>query len=481
MALRALMIKKRLDDKRKELAALKAVDFESREADIARAIEEASTEEERSVVDAEIEGFEKDKRENEENVATLEGEISDLERELEDIESNNETPETPAEEAKPEEERAEEPHKEERSIDMPEMTKRVGLYALSEERRSAVMKDEKVVAFIQRARECIAEKRALTNVGLTIPEIMLPMLREIVETKSKLAGKVDLRHISGTGRMNVMGTIPEAVWTEMCATLNELSIGFNDVEVDGYKVGGYFAVCNAVLEDSDIALAQELITCLGASIAKALDKAIIYGTGTKMPLGIVTRLAQTSEPSGYSSTARTWVDYHSSHVLTGTGATGLNLFKEIVLRTKVIKNKYFNDGLIWIMNGKTHLDILAQSMDKNMNASIVAGVASNVMPVVGGEIIEVEDVPDNNVIVGYGKAYLLAERAGTKIGQSEHVRFIEDQTVFKGTARYDGKPIIDEAFAVFTIVNSAPTTSGISFASDTANTVEEAAAESDET
>lgn len=351
---------------------------------------------------------------------------------------------------------------------MPEMNKRVGLYALSMEERAAVLKDEKVVAFLARTRECIKEKRELTNVGLTIPKIMLPMLRQIVEANSKLVGVVDLRHIAGTGRQAIMGAIPEAVWTEMCAKLNELSLGFNDVEVDGYKVGGFFAICNAVLEDSDLNLANELLTAIGIAIAKALDKAIVYGSGTKMPLGIVTRLAQTSEPANYPATARTWVDLHESNVITGTGASGLNLFKEITAHKKTIKNDYYNDGLVWIMNENTHTDLLINSMDKNLNAAVVAGMADT-MPVVGGQIVELNFIPDGNIIVGYGKGYLLAERAGTKLGQSEHVKFIEDQTVFKGTARYDGTPVIPEAFAVFTITSTAPVTSGISFAADVAN------------
>ena len=61
--------------------------------------------------------------------------------------------------------------------------------------------------------------------------------------------------------------------------------------------------------------------------------------------------------------------------------------------------------------------------------------------------------------------YVVAERAGTKLGQSEHARFLEDQTVFKGTARYDGKPVIREAFAVFGI-GKAPDTTTPKFAGE---------------
>ena len=469
MALRVLMLKKRIEDKRSALEELKKVDFAQREADLEKSIEEAKTDEERSVVDEAIEAFEKEQRENAEAIRELEGEIENLEKELGEIEKNNESqPDEPQAGADPEEKT------EERSdFAMSEMTKRVGLYALTEEKRSALIKREDVQEFLKRTRECIEFKRALTNVGLTIPQVMLPMLRQIVESNSKLIGKVTLRRVTGTTRMNVMGTIPEGVWTEMCATLNELSLGFNNTEVDGYKVGGFFAVCNAVLEDSDLNLANELLTCLGIAIAKALDKAIVYGTGTKMPLGIVTRLAQTSAPANYGATERTWADLHSSHVLAGAGASGIALFRELAGRKKVIKNDYFNGGIFWLMSQNTHTDLLIQSMDKNMNAAIVAGI-NDTMPVVGGEIIELDFIPDGDIVFGYGEAYLLVERAGTKLGQSEHYRFIEDQTVFKGTARYDGKPVIAEAFGVCSITSSSPTTSGISFAPDTANTVAEA-------
>lgn len=77
-------------------------------------------------------------------------------------------------------------------------------------------------------------------------------------------------------------------------------------------------------------------------------------------------------------------------------------------------------------------------------------------------------VPDNDVIFGYFDLYLLAQRAGTTLAQSEHVRFIEDQTVFKGTARYDGMPVFGEAFGVLNINNTAPTTS-VTFPPDSAN------------
>ena len=75
MALRALMLKKRLDDKRKELDDLNAVDFAQREAELEKAIEETTTDEERSFVDSEIEKFEAEKTAHDASVRELETEI----------------------------------------------------------------------------------------------------------------------------------------------------------------------------------------------------------------------------------------------------------------------------------------------------------------------------------------------------------------------------------------------------------------------
>ena len=63
--------------------------------------------------------------------------------------------------------------------------------------------------------------------------------------------------------------------------------------------------------------------------------------GTKMPLGIVTRLAQQSAPANYPATARPWQDLHSTHLVTieSTDA-GLEFFKAIVTAGGLAANKY---------------------------------------------------------------------------------------------------------------------------------------------
>lgn len=87
MALKTLMLRKKIEDKKKELEAVRASgDFETREAEIEKAIEEADTDEEKAAVDEEIDKLEAEKKEAEEKIEGLEKEVKDLEKELAGIE-----------------------------------------------------------------------------------------------------------------------------------------------------------------------------------------------------------------------------------------------------------------------------------------------------------------------------------------------------------------------------------------------------------
>lgn len=326
-----------------------------------------------------------------------------------------------------------------------------------------------VKEFLARVREFKGEKRAVTGAELTIPEVMLDLLRDNLYRYSKLITKVRLRSVGGKARQNIMGAVPEGIWTEAVGKLNELSIGFNQVEVDGYKVGGYIAIPNSTLEDSDLNLASEILDALGQALGLAVDKAILYGTGVKMPIGIATRLAQTVQPSDWGANAPAWTNLSTTNLLKfdPTGMTSEEFFSELLLYLGVARPNYSSGGTFWAMNRKTRMKLLSKAVTFNAAGALVAGM-NNTMPIEGGDIVELPFIPDNDIIGGYGDLYLLAERAGASLASSEHVKFTEDQTVFRGTARYDGMPVFGEGFVIVNIANAAPTTT-IAFASDTAN------------
>ena len=455
MALRALLLGKKIQTKRTELEKLndQKAELEKRSADLEQAIEEAETEEEQQAVEEEADKLESEIAENEEARTSLEKEIGDLEQQLAEEERKQDTSGEVREEKK-------------------EMTVREKAFSPIEkmniQERDAFMSREDVKDFVTRVRNLIGEKRAITGASLTIPTVMLGMIRENVMNYSKLYRHAFVRTVRGDARQNILGTIPEAVWTECCAKLNELDLAVYDASVYCNKVGAFIPVCNAILEDSDLDLVSEILSAIGQSIGIALDKAILYGTGTKMPLGVMTRLAQTSEPADYPATARPWVDLHTSNILSiSSSVTGADLFKAFILDSGAAKGKYSRGEKVWVMNEKTYTTLVANAMSINAAGAIVSGV-NGVMPVIGGVIEVLSFIPDNVIIGGFFDLYLLAERRGVQLAQSEHYKFVEDQTVFKGTARYDGLPVIAEAFVAIGI-NSVTPNASMSFAPDEAN------------
>lgn len=456
--LKALLLRNKIDSKKAELAELRtnAAELEKREKELESDINEAKTEEEKAAVEKAVNQFEQDKAENEKSISELETEIADMEKELDAVEQKQQTPQTEGNSG------------DETRKGNVKMKTRLKFFGMNAQERDAFFANDSVKSWLERVREMGKNQRSITGAELLIPDVALDLIKETVLKYSKLYKHVNVKSVPGKARQNVMGAIPEAIWTEMCSTLNELNLTFNNVEVDGYKVGGFIAICNAVLEDSDIALATEIISALGQAIGYALDKAILYGTGTKMPLGIVTRLTQAAKPSGYSTTARAWANLTTSNVLAISGKTDAALFKELVIASGNAKADYSHGEMFWAMNEKTFTKLVANALTINAAGAIVTG-QNGTMPVIGGAIEKLSFIPDDVIIGGYGDLYLLAERAGTAISQSEHARFIEDQTVFKGTARYDGLPVIAEGFVAIGIGGTKPTANAVTFAADTAN------------
>lgn len=453
MALRALMLRKKIDLKQKELEALRAKteEFDTRSSELEAAINEVTKgdAEAQAVIDGEIEAYEAERAAHDQAIADLEKEIGELESDLAAEELQQDT--TPTEPKKPEE------RKEEKI--MIERNK----FGITRE----MMSREDVKDFIGTLTTCIKEKRALNNAGLLIPEVFLGIVRENVINYSKLYRHTYLRRLNGEGKLTIMGTIPEAVWTACCANINEIDLGFADAVVDCNKVAAFVPVCNTIIEDSEIDIASQLVEALSIAIGKALDKAILYGTGSGMPLGVYTRLAQTSQPAGYPATARTWVDLHTSNILTiANSVTGTGLFQTIMLDSAVMSGKYSRGEIVWVMNELTYKFLKAQGMSVNAAGAIVSAVDGQ-MPGVGG-IVEVLDfVPNYNIIGGYFDCYLLAERSGVNIESAPLTKFIEDETLFRAKARYDGQPVIAEAFVALAI-NSA-SAAGADMAADSAN------------
>ena len=468
MALKTIMLRRSIEKKQAELEALRQKDaeFSKREAELETAINEAETSEQEQAVTEEVETFDADKTAHEAKKAALAGEIEGLEAELSEAEAAAPTRSKENHFTKERTERKMETNINIRALPM----SRRAFDALPMEQRSEIVAREDVREFFAQLRSMKGQQRGVSGAELTIPVVFLDMIAENMYRYSKLLNRVRIRNVNGEARQTIAGTVPEAVWTEMCGAINELTFVFNQVTLDGFKVSGYVPVCNSILEDNDINLASWIVEMLSESIGLALDKAILYGKGaaSKMPLGIVTRLAQTSKPSDYPANAPERVDLHTSNILkVDSTAEPITFWSALAVAAGNTFTRYSRGRQFWAMNSKTYAKLRAKLIAFNYEGGLVAQFPGT-MPVVDGDIDVLEFIPDGDIIGGYGDLYLLALRAGMTIESSREVQFIQDNTVFKGKERADGMPVIPGAFVAININNAAVTTV-MDFAADTAN------------
>lgn len=445
MAIKTLMLRKKIDDKRRELEKLtaaksdidaKAEELTTREKELEQAIAEAETDEEKETVEQAVEQFEQDKAtsdaeqaENAEAIENLEGEIAELEKDLAD--SENRATETKPTEQEPEQ--VPETRKTEKEYHTMIRTRTFRNMSIAD--RDAFVQREDVQATLAQVRDLMATKRTISGADYTIGTSILGLIRENVMEYSKLYSRVNVMSAKGNGRVIVQGVAPEAIWMECCDALTEVSITFGQVELDCYKVGAYFAICNATIEDSDIDLLDALMVAIMQGLGLAIDKAIIYGTGSKMPTGVVTAIADDETLAG-------------TNLIKITGnPTGTALIAAIITAGGNANSEYARGEKVWIANEKTFTKIQANALTVDGAGAIVSGLNGGKMPVAGGDIVVLNFIPDDNIVVGYFDLYALLERAGITVETSEHVKFIDDQLVMRAKARMDGKPAIAGAFA----------------------------------
>ena len=474
MALKQIMLSRKIEQKKEELRSLMEKDstFQTREAELEQAIAEAVTEEEQKAVEEEVNAFDSEKTAHEEAKDALKNEISGLEEELAAYEVD---PPAPERHDNKEKKVRTSRMKVDVNIRSLPMSKRA-FDALGMEMRESIIQRDDVKTFLANLRSMKGVNRAVQGGDLEIPIVFLELISENVYRYSKLLNRVRVRSVPGEARQTIAGTVPEAIWTEMCGAINELSLQFNQITLDGFKVAGIIPVCNSLLEDtvSNLDLAGTIVEMLSEAIGYAIDKAILYGKGSasNMPLGIVTRLAQTAKPAGYPANAPEWVDLRTTNIkkINGSSLTGEQFWSQLMMATANTFTRYNRGEMFWAMNSKTYATLRSKLITFTASGDIVSALYG-ALPIITGAVDVLEFIPDGDIIGGYGDLYLWVDRAAMQIESDSSVQFIQDNTVFRGKARADGSPAVPGAFVAINI-NNVDVTTAMDFAADTANDVD---------
>ena len=418
--LKQLMLAKKIEQRKLVLEGLrlKDEDFAKRSAELESAITEAETDEEISTVEESIGELETEKTDHDEQKNKLESEIAELEGELEQLNSK-------------------EPSKQKRSQTHSEGDKGMHKLQLREMLKTGEYYQR---GDVKEFYDKFKNLRAVTGGELTIPEIVVNRIMDIMGDFTTLYPLVDKIKVKGTTRILVDTDTTPAEWIEQSGAIPQGDVGtITNIDFDGFKVGKVTFVDNFLLQDSIVNLDDYVVKKIARSIAMALDLAIVKGGGavSYQPTGIIPSLPAENKVT---------VDADA------------DLIKNLGKQVGLIDTGADSVGeIVAVMHRKTYYNRLFEfSVQVDSSGNVVGKLPNLTQPdLVGLRVVFNNNLDEDTVLFGDFSKYTLIERENITIDRSEHVKFVEDQMAFRGKGRFDGKPVKPEAFALVTISEPA--------------------------
>lgn len=295
----------------------------------------------------------------------------------------------------------------------------------SKEYRSAFLKK------LQRKELTDEEERALTtgtsSVGAVIPTITQNLIIEKVFQNAPLLEEITLLRVDGNVTFAVESTVNDAAIHTEGATITESGDVLVPVSLGQYEVNKYITISKSVSKMSIDAFETWITKMLGKMIAKAITNLIINGTGSSQPKGV--------------EKANTWGETNSVTV----GKTA-SLTEAHVLTLVGLLNGAYDENAKWLMSKKTLLTDFRPLQDKSKNDLVVKENGKYFIE--GYEVMLDERVALHDAYLGDFTMYV--GNLGEDITVDQDKKLSANSFEFLGSAMFDGKPAIGEAFVKLT-------------------------------
>lgn len=356
-----------------------------------------------------------------EEVESLTDEVSALEEERKEIitkaekrqETLNKVLEMRTKEDNFEERKENQKMKEERSI------------LAEKEYRSAFLKN------LQGKKLTDTEERALTtaaeSVGAVIPTTTQDLIIERVFQQAPLLSEIELLRVEGNVTFAVEADATEANVHIEGATINEDGDVLIPVTLTSYEINKYITISKSVSKMSVDAFENWLVNMISKRIARKITKLIINGTGKNQPTGV--------------EQANTWDASNSVTV-----SADANLKEADVTAAVALLPGAYDSNAKWLMSKKTLFADFRPLQDKSKNNVFVKD--GNTYYVEGYSVMLDDEVAHHDAYLGDFKMYAgnLAEDITVETGRKLQNNTLE----YLGSAMFDGKPALGEAFVKIT-------------------------------
>ena len=265
------------------------------------------------------------------------------------------------------------------------------------------------------------------NVPLTIEGA----IRNAIDFNSDVLGLANVIRTNGTHRI-VLDASPasEARLVKEGASISSIDSEFVKVELGAYKYGEIVKFTREVVEDVNFNIVAHAGQRLGMAFAKAFEKAIITGTGTTEPEGLLSATPDNND-----------MQKASQQVTAKKGAISAN---DVVA-------SYYNlphecrQNAVFVCHPDT-VKALAMLQDANGRQLLTDGLEPGVRTLMGCRVIECAYMPKLGtqdakigMFVDVKRALTVGVRSDVQVRQLHELYAVTDMVALVATARMDAK------------------------------------------
>jgi HK97 family phage major capsid protein len=274
------------------------------------------------------------------------------------------------------------------------------------------------------------EQRALTtgsgSAGPAVPTQTLNQIIDKLRQTSALYERITVSFVPGNLSLVVANAKNAAAWKTEGSAGTPADDTVISVQLAGYELIKLVEVSAAISAMSIDAFETYITDEIGRQMAIAVENAIINGTGTGQPTGILGGI--------------TWGAGNTSEWTTSLG------YDDLVDGLGLLPTAYHNNA-IFVMNRKSLFGGLRKIKASDGQPIFTYNAQDRAaMTILGYPVILDDYVPDDTILIGdFSKYYMNFSQAPT-IEASREAGFASGKTVFRGLAVADGKPALAEAF-----------------------------------
>ena len=226
----------------------------------------------------------------------------------------------------------------------------------------------------------------------------------------------------------------QASWLGEAADLSTVrEPTFGQVALTARKLTGYTRASNELITDSPISIEAIIGELFASALAYFEDEAFINGTGAGQPLGIINADALIS-------------------VAKQTGQAATTLVYENIVKIFARMLPQSVNRAVWVMHPDTFPQLATLSLSVGTGGSAVwlanaaGGAPATILgrPVVFSEKCQTLGTAGDIYFADFSY-YLIGDRMALQMASSPHVRFNNDETVWRFTQRVDGRPWVTSA------------------------------------